>query len=941
MRSTLLFILSLFIGESNISFANMLDTIKVQKNIQQSIIDLIVDTEKARVIGLADKYLTEKPITITDNSCSRSAGGKHDYFSEGEYWWPDSLNPDGPYIRRDGLNNPQNFTFHRKALGQFANLVGTLSSAYLLTGDEKYVKSALKHLNAWFVDTSTRMNPHLLYAQAIKGICTGRGIGIIDATSFIEVAISVSVFEKSPYASAAELYSIKNWFKDFLYWLTTHQYGIDEMNWENNHGTWWHAQAAAYARLTGNIEVLELCKQNFKDRLLPKQMAANGSFPLELERTKPFSYSLYNLEAMSTLAWLISDHELNYWDYKLPDGRGIYKGLDFILPYMKNKESWPYAKDISNWDNQPGRIHFLLFAAILKGNRDYFNIWEKIDEKLTEGGIQRNSTIKNPVLWLGLDDPLKEKTFTNPIIPGFNPDPSICRVKDNFYLVTSTFEYFPGVPVYHSKDLVNWKMIGHVLNRASQLNLDIINCSGGIYAPTIRYNKGTYYMITTLVGGQNVHKNFIATAKKPEGPWSEPHWIADAPGIDPSLFFDDDGKVYYSGNISPQTKLWDKHRNIWVQEIDLKKWELIGKRVEVLDGGEYYKKGTLDGSIETGVNNYEASHIYKKDGKYYLLIAHGGTSQNHAVSIWRSNHVFGPYKPNPSNPILTHRHLSKEHPYTSTGHADLVETKNGEWWMVYLAKRPYGGENHIMGRETFLSPVDWQGEWPVVNPNGNKAQGEVVHFKPNIKENKFTDVGSKDEFDAAKLQPNWTFIRTPRTEWWSLNSRKGFLRIQLRPEMVSQKANPSFIGKRQEHKNFSATLKMEFKPQSDKEEAGFVVERDKDYYLKYTLGLENKIPILKLTKRVGESSKDTLVAKLALEKNIQFLKISAKGVFYSFSYSMNGTDWTVIKENFDARLLGLAGAGRFTGTFIGMYASSNGEESKNFVDFDWFKYEGE
>ncbi|MCX6136413.1 MAG: glycoside hydrolase family 43 protein [Ignavibacteriales bacterium] len=531
--------------------------------------------------------------------------------------------------------------------------------------------------------------------------------------------------------------------------------------------------------------------------------------------------------------------------------------------------------------------------------------------------------------------------YHNPIISGFNPDPSICRVGEDYYLATSSFEYFPGVPVYHSRDLIHWTMIGHALDRASQLDLDSIACSGGIYAPTIRYHKGTFYMITTLVGQTKMpqHRNFIVTAKNPAGPWSEPHWIADAPGIDPSLFFDDDGKVYYSGNGTPPVKLWDKHRNIWVQELDLQIWQLVGKRVDVLDGGEYYKKGTLDGGIESGVNNYEASHLYKKDGSYYLLIAHGGTSQNHAVSIWKSENVFGPYQINPENPILTHRDLPKGHVFTSTGHADLVQTQNGEWWMVYLAKRPYGGENYIMGRETFMSPVDWSGTWPVVNPKGMKGRGELTHPKPNLPEDKVSTYDPKDDFNSPPLGKNWTFIRTPRTEWWSLTKRKGFLRIGLRPEMISEQVNPSFVGRRQDQKSFSAVVKMEFAPISENEEAGLVVERDKDYYFKFTSGMENGKQIVSLFQKNGAGSGDSLIAHLEIDGSILYMQINSKEHLYTFQYSYNGKDWRILKSNADGRLLGVAGAGRFTGTFIGMYASSKGLQSKNFADYDWFLYE--
>jgi len=917
-----------------ISSANQLAQIP-----QNPLVDSIMKVEKSDVLKRAAELLNENPVTVTSNFCPRSAGTVHDYYSEGTYWWPDPANPNGPYIRKDGMNNPENFDKHIIAIERFSWIVGTETSAYLLTGDEKYAKAALKHLNAWFVDTTTLMNPNLLYSQAIKGVCTGRGIGIIDAVHLIDVAQSVKILSKSPYMTLETQFKITNWFSNFLTWLTTHQYGIDEMNSKNNHGTWWYAQVAAYASLVGNQEILQKCTNAYLEILLPKQLGTDGGFPLELERTKPYAYSLFNLDGFATLAWILSDKNHDVWNMNLPDGKGMKKAVEFMIPFIQDKSIWKYPKDVLHWDEQPNRQPFMFFAALSQNSMELFKLWKSVKQVFKSDESRRNFPIKNPLLWIGIFNPLADKTYTNPIIKGFNPDPSICRVGEDYYLATSSFEYFPGVPIYHSKDLINWELIGHALHQPSQLNLDSIECSGGIYAPTLRFNKGIYYMITTLVGSkQSNHRNFIVTAKNPSGPWSEPHWIEDAPGIDPSLFFDDDGKVYYSGNISPQVKVWEKHRNIYIQELDVKTWKLIGKREEVLDGSLYYKKGTLDGGIESGVNNFEASHIYKKDGKYYLLIAHGGTSQNHAVSIWRSNNIFGPYEINPANPILTHRDLSKHLYFTSTGHADLVQTQNGDWWMVYLAKRPYGGENHILGRETFISPVDWKGVWPVVNPNGNIGRGEAVHFNPALKQQKSKNIETLDNFNSKTLNLNWNFIRTPRSLWWSLSERKGFLRMKLQKTNISNLANPSFIGRRQEDMNFLATAKMEFKPLSSDDEAGLVIERDRNFYIKFTVKKLNNQLMICLAQKNGVPKTDSLIASNSVDSGNLFLKVIADGVFYSFSYSSNGTDWKWLAQNVDCRLLGLAGSGRFTGTFIGMYASANGKESGNYVDFDWFEY---
>jgi xylan 1,4-beta-xylosidase len=626
------------------------------------------------------------------------------------------------------------------------------------------------------------------------------------------------------------------------------------------------------------------------------------------------------------------------WKFKTGDGKGLGLGLGYMLPHIKDISKWPRPKDVSDWESQPGPRNFMVYAAMANLGDPWFTLWESLMKKRSAEIIrdERNHLL----LWLDLQDPLAPKVYQNPIIPGFNPDPSICRNGEDYYLVTSSFEYFPGVPVYHSRDLVNWEMAGHVLSRPSQHNLDSVPCSGGIYAPTIRFHNGTWYLITTFSGTRKGFQrgNFISTAKNPEGPWSDPHWLKDAPGIDPSLFFDDDGKAYYCGNISPEKKVWDKHRNIWVQEIDLKNFVLTGKRFEVLDGAEYFKKGTLDGGIENGMNNYEAPHIYKKSGFYYLMIAHGGTSQNHAVSVWRSRNIFGPYEINPANPILTHRDLPVEYPVTSTGHADLTEAQDGSWWMVFLGKRPYGGENHILGRETFLVPVSWEGDWPVVNPGGEKGRASLVHFRPGFSDGKIPEIHKKDDFLGPTLSKNWTFIRTPMTEWWSLQQKKGFLAMNLRAEMISGLVNPSFIGTRQTSTNCLCSVKMEFEPKMSDEEAGLVVERDRENYFKFTVTRGEKGPVVRLVSRNAAAGQDESVATSEVSRGTKFLKITSEGVLYTFRWSDDGEKWNSLAENVDGRFLGTAGAGRFTGTLTGMYASSNGKVTANTAFFDWYEY---
>ncbi len=386
-------------------------SIKVENPKQQQqlnqIENSIIQTEKERVLRLANGFLNEKPETVTSHVCSRSAGGIHDFYSEATYWWPDPKNPDGPYIRKDGLNNPANFDFHRQAISQFSWVVGTLTSAYLLTANAKYAKAAVKHLQAWFVDSATLMNPNMLYAQAIKGVNTGRGIGIIDAIPFIEVTKSVQILEESPYLNKIDNQKIHVWFTDFMTWLNTHKYGIDEMNAKNNHGTWWYAQVASYASLISDKTMLEKCKKDYVDILLPTQMAKDGSLPLEIERTKPYSYSLFCLDGFATLTYLLSNSGYDGWNFTLPDGRGMQKGVDFMKPFVKDKTKWPYTKDISHWDEQPGRRPFMIFAAIMQKQPEWISIWKKCSAEFPSDESKRNMPLKNPILWLDITKPIK------------------------------------------------------------------------------------------------------------------------------------------------------------------------------------------------------------------------------------------------------------------------------------------------------------------------------------------------------------------------------------------------------------------------------------------------------------------------------------------------------------------------------------------------------
>jgi hypothetical protein len=355
--------------------------------------------ERERVLKAANQYLREKPITITASTSPRSAGGAHDFFSEGDYWWPDPRNPNGPYIQRDGMTNPDNFVDHRRYLMRLSVQVPALVAAWKLTHKSAYATHAASHLRAWFIDEHTRMNPNLQYAQAIHGRFTGRGTGIIDTIHLVEVARSIEVLEKDRALSGSELMSIKQWFADYLQWMTTHQYGKDERDAKNNHGTCWVMQAAAYARLTGNKDVLDYCRERFKTVLVPNQIAADGSFPEELRRTKPYGYSLFNLEAMAAICEILSTPQDNLWKFALPDGRGMSKAMAFMYPYIKDKRSWPLKPDVMYDSEWPMRQSSLLFAGLAYGKRDYLELWQTLRADSEVAEVIRNFFIRQPVLW--------------------------------------------------------------------------------------------------------------------------------------------------------------------------------------------------------------------------------------------------------------------------------------------------------------------------------------------------------------------------------------------------------------------------------------------------------------------------------------------------------------------------------------------------------------
>jgi hypothetical protein len=356
--------------------------------------------DRARVIETADRYLKEPPITITDSTSPRSTGGLHDFFSEGDYWWPDPQNPTGPYIQRDGMSNPDNFIDHRRYLMRLSVQVPALTAAWKVTKDPRYARQAVKHLRAWFIDPDTRMNPNLQYAQAIHGRFTGRGTGIIDTIHLVEVARAIEVLEGSQALAQSDLTGIKQWFADYLTWMTTSKNGTDERDAKNNHGTCWLMQVAAFAHLVGNEELLAYCRNRFKTVLVPNQIAADGKFPEELRRTKPYGYSLFNLEAMATVCQILSTPADNLWAFTLADGRGFPRAVEYMYPYIKDKKSWPLKPDVMYDAEWPMRQSSILFAGLALNHMDYLELWKRLpaDSKVDE--VIRNFFIRQPVLWV-------------------------------------------------------------------------------------------------------------------------------------------------------------------------------------------------------------------------------------------------------------------------------------------------------------------------------------------------------------------------------------------------------------------------------------------------------------------------------------------------------------------------------------------------------------
>ena len=503
--------------------------------------------------------------------------------------------------------------------------------------------------------------------------------------------------------------------------------------------------------------------------------------------------------------------------------------------------------------------------------------------------------------------------FRNPVLPGSHPDPSICRVGDDYYVVTSTFEYFPGLPIHHSKDLVHWQLIGHVLDRADQLDLDGVRASGGLYAPTIRYHDGVFYVVCTLVDGNAASGNFVVTATDPAGKWSEPVWLSEAESFDPSLLFDADGTAWYCA-----TKQLDEagHTAVWVQRFDVDHLALTGPQTVVWQGAQRDARWS------------EAPHIYRVGDWYYLLTAEGGTSMEHAVAVARSAQVTGPYVGCERNPVLTARHLGAAAPVVATGHADLVETQNGEWWAVLLGVRD--GERGNLGRETFLAPVTWEDGWPVFCPGVGHVR--LAERRPILDGVRWPTPPRCDSFDDAGLSPEWMFVRTPRESWWSLTERPGWLRLHARPAALTDTANPSFVCRRLRSRDFTAFTALAFTPVSDDETAGVALVHSPDFQLRLEIcGVDRRMA--RVVRRAG--GVDEIAGTLPVAQGLIRLGVESRGPHTEFRLN-DGEGWRIVARC-DASHLSYRSAGGFFGVVIGMFAAGNGQPRAGVADFDWFE----
>lgn len=533
----------------------------------------------------------------------------------------------------------------------------------------------------------------------------------------------------------------------------------------------------------------------------------------------------------------------------------------------------------------------------------------------------------------------------NPIIPGFYPDPSICRVEDDYYIVCSSFELYPGLPLFHSRDLMHWEQVCNVMTKENGFHVESSYGGGGVMAPTIRYYKGSYYIMNCNFSHRG---NYIVTAERPEGPWSEPHWLDDVPGIDASLFFDNDGSCYVvgTGEVLYEEKSEKKTRGIWVAEYDIRHFKMKGKPV------------TIFFSALRDAADPEAPHLYHIGEYYYLIIAEGGTNQHHCVVVARSKELFGLFENNPDNPVMTHRMMGTYAQITNVGHADLVETQDGKWYAVMLASRNIDGKYKNLGRETYLCPVVWENGWPFFSPKTGHLEFE--YEGTGLPETEYASPVKRYEFEKEKFEPEWVCWGTPYQTFYERKNSKLYIKCiaqrlieELKPENLNFQVQRGkehyapFIALREKSFDFSASCCMFFKPEAQ-ESAGMAIMQQMNNQYHFKRGQEQGKGYIQLLRYYAEfdslpylsgfvsKTKCEIVARIPYEKDKVILKIEGRGKEYTFYYGESENELTELAKG-DSTKISTEQIGSMTGTMIGMYATGNGTDSENHAAFDWFE----
>lgn len=535
-------------------------------------------------------------------------------------------------------------------------------------------------------------------------------------------------------------------------------------------------------------------------------------------------------------------------------------------------------------------------------------------------------------------------TINNPILPGYYPDPSIIRVEDDFYLVCSSFEMVPGIPVFHSKDLAHWEQIGNVLTEENGFHMER-NCGvGGIMAPTIRYNNGIYYIINANLADKG---NYICTAENPAGPWSEPHWMTDVPGIDASLFFDNDGSCYVIGT----GNVWDNgagvmERGIWIASYDIENFKVTSEPF------------TIYNSAMRGGSSPEAPHLYHIGDYYYLVIAEGGTEHYHAVMVARSKELFSFFEGNPANPVMSHRQMGFRSPIINVGHADLVELKDGSWYAVMLASRLVDETYKNLGRETFLCPVIWERDWPLFSPQTGRVEWSY-EGPESLTETIYPKENGFDDFDDEKLPMYMSFWGTSKTNFWKIEDSCLKMKcICQRPDddleqmnmdgILSDNKYVAYAARRQCAMNVEITTNMTFYPENQ-ESAGLAVVQAMNHQLHVERACVDGKQVVRVVWISADyeqppyfpgftstTNRQIVCSKEFAHTNV-ILQISMNKEEFVIRY---GKEEDTLKElcKFDGALINPEKVGCMCGTMLGMYATGNGKDSDNIAAFDWFRY---